>query len=119
MGSVPQISTRADIERLSPLSQTSPFQHGGNTNDDLRQSHVDIDAKTREDDQDRATKDASPDCTDETQIQNEKSESEQKKEEGTEKGNEEDKDELTDKDTEEGSDQNLNKDQDSDVGRCR
>ena len=29
---------------------------------------MDIDAKAREDDQDRATKDASPDCTDETKI---------------------------------------------------
>ena len=79
VGSVPQISPGVDIERLSPLSQTSLFQHGGNTDDDLCQQHVDIDAETRKDDQDRATKDASPDCTDEKKIQNEKSESEQKR----------------------------------------
>ena len=75
---------------------------------------MDIDAKTREDDQGRATKDASPDRTGETKIQPEESENEQKKE-GIEKGNEEDKDDLTDKDTEEGSEQNSNKDQHSDV----
>ena len=44
------------------------FQHGGNTDDDLCQQHVDIDAETREDDRDSAAKDASPDCTDETKI---------------------------------------------------
>ena len=69
VGSVPQILPRVDIEGLSPLPQTSPFQHGGNTDDDLCQQHVDINAETREDDQDRAAKDASPDCTDETKVQ--------------------------------------------------
>ena len=83
MGSVSQISPGVDIERLPPLPQTSPFQHGSNTNDDLCQQHVDIDAETREDDQDRAAKDASPDCTDETKIQTEKMTA-NKKDEGTE-----------------------------------
>ena len=59
---------------------------------------MDIDAKTREDDQDRAEKDASPDCTNKTKIQTEKSEG------GT-----------TDKETDEGSEQDSKKDQDSDV----
>ena len=83
MGSVPLILPRVDIEGLSPLPQTSPFQHGGNTDDDFCQQHVDIDVETREDDQDRATQDASPDCTDETKIQTEKMTA-NKKEEGTE-----------------------------------
>ena len=47
VGSVPQISTRIDIERLPPLPQTSPFQHGSNTDDDLRQWNVVINTKAR------------------------------------------------------------------------
>ena len=114
MSGVPQISPGIDIERLSPLPQTSPFQHGGNTDDDLCQWNGDIDAEAREDDQDRATKDASPDCTDEKKIQTEKSDNEQK-DEGTEKADEKDEESTTDKDTDEGSEQSSNKDQDSDV----
>ena len=68
LGSLPQISPGVDIERLSTVSQTSPFQCGGNSDDDLCQQHVDTDAKTRKDDQDNAAKDASPDCTNETKI---------------------------------------------------
>ena len=37
VGSVPQISPGVDVERLSTLSQTSPFQYGGNSDDDLCQ----------------------------------------------------------------------------------
>ena len=50
VGSVPQISSRIDIERLPPLPQTSHFQHGSNTDDDLRQWNVDINTKARKDD---------------------------------------------------------------------
>ena len=34
MGSVPQISSRIDLERLPALPQTSSFQHGDHTDDD-------------------------------------------------------------------------------------
>ena len=44
----------------------------GNTDDDLCQQHVDNDAETRKDDQDRAAKDASLDYTDESKIQTKK-----------------------------------------------
>ena len=108
MGSVPQISPSVDIEGLSPLPQTSPFQHGGNTDDDLCQQHVDIDAETREDDQDRATKDASPDCTDETKIQTEKMTA-NKKEEGTGETDKKDEEGTTEKETDEGSEQDSKK----------
>ena len=46
MGCFPQISPGVDVERLSTLPQTSPFQYGGNSDDDLCQQHVDTDAKT-------------------------------------------------------------------------
>ena len=114
MGSVPQISSGIDVERLPSVSQTSSFQHGGNTDDDICQQHVDTDAETREDDQDSATKDASPDCTNKKKIQTEKSENGQK-EEGTEKVDEKDEGGKTDKETDEGSEQDSKKDQDSDV----
>ena len=114
MGSVPQISPRIDVEKLSPLPQTSPFQHGGNTDDNLCQQHVDTDAETRKDDQDRAAKDASLDYTDETKIQTKKMKG-NKKDEGTEKVEEKDEGGTTDKETEEGSEQDSKKDQDSDV----
>ena len=55
------------------------FQHGDHTDDDLRQWNVDINTKARKDDQDFATKDASPYRTDEKKIQIEKSYNEQKK----------------------------------------
>ena len=108
MGSVPQILPRVDIEGLSPLPQTSPFQHGGNTDDDLCQQHVDIDVETREDDQDRATKDASLDCTDETKIQTEKMTA-NKKEEGTGETDKKDEEGTTEKETDEGSEQDSKK----------
>ena len=37
VGSVLQISTRTDLERLPTMSQTTSFQHGGNSDDDLCQ----------------------------------------------------------------------------------
>ena len=114
MGGVPQISPGVDIQRLSPLSQTSPFQHGGNTDDDICQQHVDTDAEAREDDQNCATEDASLDYTDETKIQANKIKA-TKKEEGTEKVDEKDEKGTTDKETDEGSEQDSKKDQDSDV----
>ena len=79
MGGFPQISPGVDIERLSLLSQTSPFQYGGNTDDDLCQQHVDTDAEAREDDQDNAKKDASPDCTNGKKIQAKKNKKRPKK----------------------------------------
>ena len=103
MGGVPQISSRIDIKRLPPLSQTPPFQHGGNTDDDICQQHMDINAETWEDDQNSAKEDASPDCTDETKIQTNKSENGQKKEECTEKVEEKEEGCMTDKETDEGS----------------
>ena len=86
----------------------------GNTDDDLCQQHVDTNAETREDDQDSTTKDASPDCADETKIQAEKTKV-NKKEEGTEKAEEKEEGGMTDKETDEGSEQDSKKDQDSDV----
>ena len=50
VGSVPQISPITDLERLPPMSQTSPFQHGSNTDDDLCQWNGDINTKARNDD---------------------------------------------------------------------
>ena len=75
---------------------------------------MDINAETRKDDQDCATKDASPYNTDQKNIQIEKSYSEQKMR-APKKLEEEDKEGTTDKETEEGSEQSSNKDQDSDV----
>ena len=114
MGGVPQISSRIDIKRLPPLPKNPPFQYGGNTNDDLCQQHVDTDAETREDDQNSAKEDASPDCTDETKIQTKKSKNGQKKE-GTEKVDAKDEGGTTDKETDEGSEQDSKENQDSDV----
>ena len=68
MGSFTRISSRIDIERLPTLPQTSSFQNGDQTDDDLRQGNVDINTKARKDDQDCATKDASPYRTDEKKI---------------------------------------------------
>ena len=114
MGSVPQISSGTYFKRLSIVPQTSSFWYGHHANLDLCKWHVDTIAKTRKNDQDHATKDASPYHTDKKKIQVEKRCSEQKKE-GTDKHADEESKHPTDKETEEGSDQGSNKDQDSDV----
>ena len=115
MGGVPQISPRINIKRLPPLPQTSPFQYGGNTNDDLCQQHVDTDDEAREDDQDNAKKDASPDCTNEKKIQAKENKSDQKKR-GHRKSGRKNDGGTTDKETDEGSEQDSKKkNQDSDV----
>ena len=96
------------------MPQTSPFQHGGNTDNDICQQHVDTDAETRKDDQDRAAKDDSPDYTDETKSTNRRNDNEQKRR-GYRKSGRKDEGGTTDKETDEGSEQDSKKDQDSDV----
>ena len=100
VGSVPQVWTRIDLERLPTMPQTTSFQHDHHAKIDLRKWNVDVITETRKNDQDRATKDASPRCTNKKKIQIKKRSSEQN---------------SGDKETEEGSDQNSDKDQDSDV----
>ena len=65
VGSVPQVSTGADLKGIPTVSQTSPAQHGHHSYDDLCKWHMDSHAKARKNDQDSATKDASPHNTDE------------------------------------------------------
>ena len=69
VGSVPQISSRVDIEKLPLLPQTSSFRKGHHANIDLRQWNVDIIIKTWKEDQDCETKDASTYRTDKRPIQ--------------------------------------------------
>ena len=45
VGSVPQISTGADLKRLSTVPQTSPFQYGHHSYDDLCKWHMDSHAE--------------------------------------------------------------------------
>ena len=45
VGSVPQISTGADLKRLSTVPQTSPFQYGHHSYDDLCEWHMDSHAE--------------------------------------------------------------------------
>ena len=72
VGSVPQVSSGADLKRLSTVSQTSPFQHGHHSYDDLCKWHMDSHAEARKNDQNSATKDASPYHSDKKKIQKEK-----------------------------------------------
>ena len=46
VGSVPQVSTRTYLESLPTMSQTTSFQHGDHTNNDIRKWNVDIIKKT-------------------------------------------------------------------------
>ena len=98
------------------MPQTTSLQHGHHANIDIRKWNVDVikKKKTRKNDQDRTTKDASPHCTNKKKIHIKKRSSRQTAEE-TKKYEEEEKKCATDKETEEGSDQNSDKDQDSDV----
>ena len=96
------------------MPQTASFQHGHHANIDIRKWHLDIIAKTRKNDQDCATKDASPHYTNKKKIQIKKRDSGQHGG-GDEKVRRRRKKCATDKETEEGSDQNSDKDQDSDV----
>ena len=76
MGSIPQVQTRAHFESISPLPQTTLVQHGNHANVDISKWDVDLITKTRKNDQDRTTKDASPHRPDKEKIHIE----EQKKE---------------------------------------
>ena len=61
------------------MPQTTSFQHGGHADIDLRKWNVDTHAETRKDDQDCATKNASPHCTDEKKIQAKKGHNKQER----------------------------------------
>ena len=79
VGSVPQVSTGADFKRISIVSQTSPFQHGHHSYDDLCKWHMDSHEEARKIDQNSATKDASPHITDEKKVQDKKESFKQQK----------------------------------------
>ena len=96
------------------MSQTPPFQHGHHSYDDLRKWHVDTHAETRKDYQDCATKDASPNTTDEKKVQVKRKTS-SKKDEEPEVTKDKDNENISEKDTEDDSQQDSDKDQDSDV----
>ena len=50
VGSVPQVPSGIDLERLPIMPQTTSFQHGGHADIDLRKWNVDTHAETRKDD---------------------------------------------------------------------
>ena len=79
VGSVPQVSSGIDFERLPIMPQTTSFQHGGHADIDFRRWNVDTHAETRKDDEDCATKNASPHSTDEKKIQDTKESYKQKR----------------------------------------
>ena len=60
VSSVPHISSRIDLKRQPIMPQTPSFRYGHHANIDLCKWNVDIITKTRKNDQDHATKDASP-----------------------------------------------------------
>ena len=96
------------------MPQTTSFQYGHHANIELRKWNVDTTTKTLKNDQDHATKDASPHCSNKKKLQIKKRSSGQNSG-GDEKVQRRRKKCATDKETEEGSDQNSDKDQDSDV----
>ena len=114
VGSVPQIPSRAYLERLPIVPQTSPLRNGHHAYIDLRQWNMGINTKTWKDDQDCATKDASPYRTDKRKYKSKKDVAKNMEEEIKNQADQESKG-ATDKETEKGSDHNSNTDQDSDV----
>ena len=68
VGSISQISSGIDLKRLPTVPQTSSFQHGHHSYDDLCKWHLDSYAEARTDDQESAKEDASPYYSDKKKI---------------------------------------------------